>query len=58
MEIPEANIYKDYDVEILSLDDYDKVTIETEVKLITPGLSRIFGNPYIIKVERNIPNVE
>jgi len=50
------DIYKDYDIEILVIDDYDKVTIKTEVKLITPGLSRIFGNPYTIKVERNIPN--
>lgn len=49
-------IYKKNEIEILEIDGYDRVTIKTKVKLITPGLSRIFGSPYTIKVERNIPN--
>lgn len=49
-------IYRDNEIIISSLDGYDKVSIKTNVKLITPGLGRIFGNPYVIKVERVIPN--
>lgn len=36
--------------------DYHKITISDNVKVITPGLNRILGNPYNIKVERYIPN--
>ncbi len=36
--------------------DYDKITISDNVKVITPGLNRILGNPYKIEVERYIPN--
>ena len=36
--------------------DYHKITITDKVKIITPGLNRILGNPYSIKVERYIPN--
>ena len=36
--------------------DYYKITISDKVKVITPGLNRILGNPYNIKVERYIPN--
>ena len=36
--------------------DYHKITITDNVKIITPGLNRIMGNPYVIKVERYIPN--
>ena len=47
----------------LSLDDpeeekYTIVEISTKVNIITPGLNRVLGNPYIVKVERKIPNVE
>ena len=36
--------------------DYVKLTFEDNVKVITPGLNRIFGNPYKIKIERYLPN--
>lgn len=36
--------------------DYHKITISDNVKIITPGLNRILGNPYNIKIERYIPN--
>lgn len=49
-------IYKDNEIDVLEIDGYDRVTIKVRIKLMTPGLSRIFGNPYIIKVERNIPD--
>jgi len=35
--------------------DYYKINISKDINLITPGLSRIFGEPYTIDVERNIP---
>ncbi len=37
---------------------YSHINITTKVNIITPGLNRIIGNPYIIRVERIIPNVE
>ena len=36
----------------------DQPEISTKVNIITPGLNRVLGNPYIVKVERKIPNVE
>lgn len=49
-------IYPDCNVSI-SIDNqkYYKVLIESSVNLITPGFNRIFGDPYIIYVERYIP---
>lgn len=49
-------IYKNNEIEVFEIEGYDRITIKAKIKLITPGLGRIFGNPYIIKVERNIPN--
>ena len=47
----------------LSLDNpeeekYTIVEISAKVNIITPGLNRVLGDPYIVKVERKIPNVE
>ena len=36
--------------------DYHKITITDKVKVVTPGLNRVLGNPYNIKVEMYIPN--
>ncbi len=36
--------------------DYRKISIAEDVKVITPGLNRILGNPYRIMVVRYIPN--
>ena len=38
--------------------DYQKIIIQQNVKLITPGMERILGNPCVIETERIIPNVE
>ena len=35
---------------------YTNITITENVKVITPGLNLILGNPYKITVERIIPN--
>ncbi len=57
--IEEINgMYSDVLVEVDSTSDYNKLTLTSNVKLITPGLNRVFGNPYKIKVERYIPNEE
>ena len=51
--------YKKITVEVEHLEtDYQKVTISKEINLITPGLDRILGDPYLIKVERIIPKYE
>ena len=34
-----------------------EIIISDDVDIMTPGLNRILGNPYSIKVERTIPNV-
>lgn len=51
-------MYKDLDITINLDDDSDYVmlTVKKNLKLITPGFNRIFGNPYKVKVERYIPN--
>lgn len=36
---------------------YTSIYVSEEINLITPGLNRIFGNPYKIEIERKIPNV-
>ena len=35
---------------------YKKITIEKNIKIFTPGLSSILGNPFPIIIERVIPN--
>ena len=45
-------LYSSLEIDILEEDDYDKITIEDNVKLITPGLNLIFGNPYRVSVVR------
>ena len=51
--------YSDVKIKISQYEtDYQKVTLTTELDLITPFLDRLLGNPYQIEVERIIPNVE
>lgn len=52
------SIYKDYDISLNSYDEYDKLVIEKDVNLITPGMNRILSDPYVIRVERVISNVK
>ena len=49
-------LYTDKDISIDVDNDYDKISIEDKVKIITPGLNRILGNPYKISVVRYIPH--
>lgn len=53
------DIYSKFKIEINEYKgNYKKITLTREVKLITPLMDRILGNPYLISVERIIPNEE
>ena len=49
-------LYTDLDISIEPDDKYNKIVVSDKIKLITPGLNRIFGNPYKIQVVRYITN--
>ena len=51
-------LYKDKEITIKETENYYTITIIKKVKLITPGLGRIFGSPYNIKTERVVPYVK
>lgn len=52
MEIKEK--YKEYVINESKDEDYLKLTIRSQVKLITPGINLILSNPYEITTERYI----
>ena len=49
-------MYSSLNIKISEGEEYDKILVEDKVKLVTPGFNRIFGNPYVINVERYIAN--
>ncbi len=49
-------IYSNLDITFSTEDKYTIITINRNVKLMTPGFNRLFGNPYKITVRRYIPN--
>ncbi len=51
------NIYKKYTIEIIDKEDMYDIRITKKIKLRTPGLGKIMGNPYKIEVERVVPYV-
>ena len=48
-------LYEDNKIEISNDGEYYKFTISTSINLITPGLNRILGEPYVVYVERIVP---
>ena len=51
------SIYSNIDIDIEDFStDYKKIVVSKRVSLITPIMDSIFGNPYLIEVERIIPN--
>ena len=48
-------MYSDNIINVSNSDNYYHFRISTSLNLITPGLNRILGDPYIIKIERVIP---
>lgn len=51
------DLYSDVNIDMNSDDKYIIIVISTDVDIMTPGLNRILGNPYNVKIERTIPNV-
>lgn len=49
------NMYEDSSVSITNDLEYYKIKVTTSVNLITPGLNRVLGDPYLISVERVVP---
>lgn len=49
------NLYKDIQIELVNVNDYTKLVFKDKVNIVTPGMNRVFGNPYVITVERVIP---
>ena len=49
------DLYKDNNINVSSDGEYYKFIISTSINLITPGLNRILGDPYVIDVERVVP---
>ena len=47
---------KDNTLKITSSDKYTEFDINSSIKIITPGLNKILGNDYIVKVKRVIYN--
>lgn len=50
------NTYPNIELSIKKEEKYTNIRISEKVKIITPGLNRVLGNPYIVNIERNIPN--
>ncbi len=48
--------YPDIEININNEEEYSRLTIYENVKLITPGAYRILGDPFTISVERVVPN--
>lgn len=49
-------IYTNDNIEYTNDSEYAYFTITTNIKIITPGLNRILGNPYEINIKRIVPN--
>ena len=48
-------IYKDIQIELVDVNDYTKLVFKDKVNIVTPGMNRVFGDPYVITIERVIP---
>ena len=48
-------MFSNSNIDIIDDGEYYKFSISTSVNLITPGFNRIFGEPYVINVERVVP---
>ena len=48
-------MYPDNSINISNNGEYYTIIIRTSVNLITPGLNRVLGEPYLLNVERVVP---
>ena len=54
-----ASEYKDLNIKVEEYkEDYQKVILTKKINLVTPFLDNILGKPYLIEVERVIPNAK
>ena len=52
-----TNIYSNIDIKITDYKtNYKKIVISKKIDLMTPGLNKILGDPYLLEVERVVPN--
>ncbi len=52
-----AGMYSKLDIKVSSHKEiYKKIILKKELTLVTPMINRILGDPYIIEVERIVPN--
>lgn len=49
------SVYKDIDINISVKDKYQVINIKENVDMVTPGMSKIIGDPFVIEIERVIP---
>ncbi len=49
------SLYKNYSIKVTDSEDYYNIKITKKIKLRTPGLGKILGNPYLVEVERVVP---
>lgn len=49
-------LYNDININVSKEKDFLKINISSEVDIITPGLNRIFSDPYLVEVERFVYN--
>lgn len=48
-------MYPDNSINISNNGEYYTIIVSTSVNLITPGLDRVLGEPYLLNVERIVP---
>ena len=48
-------LYKDIQIELVNVNDYTKLVFKDRVNIVTPGMNKVFGDPYVITIERVIP---
>lgn len=52
-----TNIYSNIDIKITDYKtNYKKIVISKKIDLMTPGVNKILGDPYLLEVERVVPN--
>ena len=50
-------LYPNIDIDISNDNRYTTIELYEYVNVMTPGLNLVLGDPYVIQVERIIPNV-
>lgn len=50
-------LYPDIKIDINNDSKYITIKISENVNVLTPGLNIVLGDPYLVEVERTIPNV-